>query len=258
VSSQHFDAYSSYYDLLYADKDYAGESAHIVELLKAHHPSADSILELGCGTGVHAIHFANSGYRLHGMDLSQTMLDSAAERLKGHPDIAGQVSFSQGDMRDFKVDGKFDVALAMFDVVSYVNDNDGIRSALNTIKTHLNPESVFLFDCWYGPAVYTQQPHTRIRTLEDDRVKITRTAEPLFHPRRNVVDVNYTVFVEDKNSGAIQSFKESHPMRCFFDAELDELFAQCGFEKVFGQTWFEGTPPSDDTWSVLFGYKLIW
>ena len=44
-----FDAYSSYYDLLYQDKDYAAEAAYVLSAIRAHKPDAEQVLELPLG-----------------------------------------------------------------------------------------------------------------------------------------------------------------------------------------------------------------
>ena len=49
--SANFNLYSKYYNLLYADKDYQGETSYIKNLLQKYFPSAKSILEFGSGTG---------------------------------------------------------------------------------------------------------------------------------------------------------------------------------------------------------------
>ena len=46
-----FNEYARYYDLLYRDKDYVGEVEYVHRLLQAHAPGAQSLLNLGCGSG---------------------------------------------------------------------------------------------------------------------------------------------------------------------------------------------------------------
>ena len=48
-----FGEYAKYYDLLYADKDYAAESAFVGEIIQRHAPGARLLLELGCGSARH-------------------------------------------------------------------------------------------------------------------------------------------------------------------------------------------------------------
>src|SRR5450432_1981030 len=72
-----FGAYSRYYDLLYRDKDYAAEASYVRSLIGQHCPAATSILDLGCGTGRHALLLAEHGYRVTGVDGSPDMLIAA-------------------------------------------------------------------------------------------------------------------------------------------------------------------------------------
>ena len=63
--------YANYYDLLYKDKDYKAEAKHVDEILQRCLPGTQSILELGCGTGAHALHLVKDGYAIHGIDTSE-------------------------------------------------------------------------------------------------------------------------------------------------------------------------------------------
>lgn len=251
MSSNAFELYSAYYDLLYRDKDYAREAAYVLELIKAHQPSASTrLLDIGCGTGTHGRQFARAGWTVHGIDLSATMLDRARQ-MAGQSGLADKLSYAQGDIRTVTVASPVNVVVSLFDVVSYVNTNADLRQAFAAIRRCLVPGGVFLFDYWYGPAVYTQQPHTRVRRLEDDAIRVTRVAEPVFHHGANVVDVNYEIFVEDKGSKRIERITEKHPMRCLFDAEIDDLAASTGFRSVHSGQWYSGKAPTASSWSVL-------
>lgn len=78
-----FDEYADYRDLLYQDKDYDGEAKYINELIKKYYSKSRSILDLGCGTGMHASLLAQMHYeKVHGVDMSSKMLEKAYERGK--------------------------------------------------------------------------------------------------------------------------------------------------------------------------------
>jgi hypothetical protein len=81
---------------------------------------------------------------------------------------------------------------------------------LTTIKSHLKPEGISIFDLWYGPTVLTNPPSVRIKRLENDSIQVTRIAEPVIYPNDNCVDVNYHIFIKDKNTEAIKELKEIH------------------------------------------------
>ena len=93
--SQVFDAYARYYDLLYGDKDYAGEAEYVAAHSRKQVPQAKRILELGCGTGSHAEHLVRMGYSVHGVDMSEAMLARAeARRVSLPPELSARMSLA--------------------------------------------------------------------------------------------------------------------------------------------------------------------
>lgn len=61
--------YAGAYDTLYKHKDYEAECDLIEGLLKLHgHEASKSILDLGCGTGNHAVILARRGYEVAGVE----------------------------------------------------------------------------------------------------------------------------------------------------------------------------------------------
>jgi 2-polyprenyl-3-methyl-5-hydroxy-6-metoxy-1,4-benzoquinol methylase len=68
------------------------------------------ILDVGCGTGRHAIELAKRGYSITGIDLSESQLKRAEEKaIEEHV----SVQFEQGDARSLKFNSEFDVALIL-------------------------------------------------------------------------------------------------------------------------------------------------
>ena len=66
-----FDRYAQYYDLFYREKDYRGEVDYVDALIKRYATNdARTILDLGCGTGGHAVLLAQKGYHVTGVDRS--------------------------------------------------------------------------------------------------------------------------------------------------------------------------------------------
>ncbi len=71
-----FADYARYYALLYRDKDYVAEADYVAGLVKKYHPDAQSILELGFGTGIHASLLAEKGFTVYGIERSPETLAS--------------------------------------------------------------------------------------------------------------------------------------------------------------------------------------
>src|ERR1700730_7977403 len=91
--------YSQYYDLFYADKDYAAEAAFVRDIIQRHKPSARSILDLGCGSARHAVEFVRAGLKVTGIERSSDMIARAKDRVVGlSPDLRGQLTLVKGDV----------------------------------------------------------------------------------------------------------------------------------------------------------------
>ncbi|XPV76140.1 MAG: class I SAM-dependent DNA methyltransferase [Desulfovibrio sp.] len=252
-----FGNYSAYYNLLYRDKDYAGEAAYVLSLLEKHGNGggSPSVLELGCGTGRHATLMAEQGLHICGVDQSEAMLVEAHKNVEQVEQ--GSLEFHQGDIRDFRIEKKFDSAISLFHVMSYQTDEKSLANAMKTAATHLKIGGLFVMDCWYGPAVLAEEPEIRIRRLEDDYIHVTRIAEPELHRDVCVVDVNFDLFIRDKSTGIIEELKEKHPMRYFTAEELQSAFETAGLELVFQEEWLSGKPLSTASWSAVFGARRV-
>lgn len=243
-----FGNYSRYYDLLYRHKDYQGEAEYIHSLIEKHRPGARTLLDLGCGTGRHASLLAERGYDVTGVDRSPDMLAEARARgARG-----GRTEFVEGDLRSARLGREFDVVVSLFHVLSYQTTNADLAAAFATLRAHLAPGGLFIFDCWYGPAVLNLRPAVRVLRLEDDRTAVTRLAEPVLHPNANVVDVNYHVFVKDKQTSQVSELREKHSMRYLFAPEVEFLLASAGLTARGLEAFMAEGGPGLETWTAVF------
>ena len=247
-----FADYARYYDLLYRDKDYAAEADYLAGLIRKFHPAAESILELGSGTGIHASLLAKKGFAVHGIERSQEML-SRSQTLAGKPaSRQNRLSFSLGDIRKIHLHKHFDAVLALFHVISYQTTNQDVTETFETARQHLKTGGIFIFDVWYGPAVLTDRPAVRIKRMADDQTEVTRLAEPVLHPNENRVDVHYHMFVRTRSTQAVSELKETHAMRYFFKPEIERIAAQTEFHCLHAEEWLSGRGIGCDTWGVGF------
>ncbi len=253
-----FGEYSRYYDLLYRDKDYPGESRFIEDAIRRHRPRARHVLELGCGTGLHACLLAEGGLAVEGVDRSEAMLHAAKERRKGcTPEVQGRLCFLPGDVRSYRSAARYDVVLSLFHVISYQTSNEDLRTAFATAAANLVPGGLFFFDYWYGPAVLTERPAVRVKRMESEDVLIIRIAEPRLFSGESSVEVNYTILVDDKKTGSTQRLTESHRMRYLFLTEIELLASQAGFRVMESCEWMTGKAPGMDTWGVCSALERL-
>lgn len=240
--------YSQYYDLIYQDKDYQAEIDYILSLIPEN-IACTSLLDMGCGTGKHAELFCEQGLNVHGIDVSQDMLDIAASRRRGKEK---NLTFSYGDVSSFSLGKTFDVVVSLFHVMSYQTSNNALINTLKSAKQHLQHGGLFMFDFWYGPAVLTALPTTRVKRLENDEIYVTRIAESEMDAKKNTVSVNYDIFIKNKQTSEFFQKREIHHMRYFFDTELEILCEMLGFKINNKFTWMQKTVPNFDSWNAIW------
>lgn len=246
-----FNLYSKYYDLLYKDKDYEAEAGYVADTIKELIPDAESILELGCGSGSHAEFLCKEGFVVTGIERSEPMLNAAqSKNIKGFSCI-------QSDIACYQLDKKFDVAISLFHVLNYLTTNEDLFKCFKLTNQHLVDGGIFLFDIWYSPAVYLQKPETRIKRMQDTDTEIVRIAESTMVVNSNVVEVNFEVMIKDRHTGKTDVLKEKHPMRHFSRPEIELFASQTGFELVRIEEFLSRNEPGSDTWGICCVLKKV-
>jgi SAM-dependent methyltransferase len=239
--------YAGAYDELYQDKDYSAE-CDLLERVFADYAQmpVQRVLDLGCGTGGHSAVLAARGYSVLGVDRSADMLRSARERSKA-------ARFEVGDIAALDLDETFDATVIMFAVLGYLTRDEDIRAALNGVRRHLRPGGVLFADVWYGPAVLAQRPSERVKVIDThDGGQVIRVASSELDTRRDVCTVSYHLWRMESRR-LVAEVREQHPMRYFFEPELESMLASSEFDlvRVGG---FPGLDeePSVHTWNVAF------
>jgi SAM-dependent methyltransferase len=240
-------AYAAAYDGLYHDKDYEAECDLIERVLRVYSPMpVRRILDLGCGTGNHAIPLARRGYDVVGIDRSEWMLaegrqKSAAEHLS--------VTFAQGDVRTFDVNEQFDAVLMMFAVLGYQESDEDVLASFRSARRHLRPEGLFLCDVWYGPAVVENPPQARTKVVQTPRGEVRRMTSVVVDAQRHAATIHFELTGPgiDPSRG-----REDHRVRYFFPDELKQFASRSGFDlvRIGAFPEFEREPDAE-TWNVM-------
>lgn len=121
-----------YYDMLYAWKDYPGESRVLLRLIGRYKSaSGRALLDVGCGTGQH-IKQLRTDFDCVGLDSSIEMLRQARKNVPS-------VEFIRGDMETFDLRRRFDVVLCLFSAIGYVRTYPKLARTLQNFARHLRP-----------------------------------------------------------------------------------------------------------------------
>jgi SAM-dependent methyltransferase len=224
----------------------------VLEQLRVVIPHAPRrILDLGCGTGRHAVQMAQTGISVTGVDRSADMVAIANSRKKSSlQDVGERLDFRVGDICSINFNCRYDAVTSLFHVMSYLIDDPDIIAAFQIVGRHLHKGGAFLFDWWYGPAVLKDPPQPRIITTQIGNSTIQRKTIPEWEPERNVVRVNYDIEIRNIANGETIGEREQHVVRYFFPDEIQKGLEGCGFEVVHIGEWMTGKRPTDNTFSV--------
>ncbi|MDP9229741.1 MAG: class I SAM-dependent methyltransferase [Bacteroidota bacterium] len=81
-------------------------------LLQSKNPSIQSILDVGCGSGVYCIEFLKQGKSVVGLDLAEGMLKIAKQKTAAYEE-SGKVSFILSGYMEYEFSQKFDASSLM-------------------------------------------------------------------------------------------------------------------------------------------------
>ena len=106
------------------------------------------ILDVGCGTGRHAIELTKRGYQVTGVDLSESQLKRAREKAQ-----AGNLSidFQRQDARNLPFESEFDVAIMLCEGGFSLMETDEMNfEILKNITKTLKPHAKLIFTALNG------------------------------------------------------------------------------------------------------------
>ena len=221
-------AYASYYDIFYSDKNYKKECGFLEKIFQHHGFKVKTILDLGCGTGGHALLLSKMGYKVTGIDRSSEMLRIARKKTDR---LRLKTDFYETSIQEATLGRKFDAVISMFSVMSYQIKNGDIALACEAARRHLKQGGCFIFDVWNGLAVLTEKPSQRIKEIRRGDYLIIRFAEPKLHSLSHTVEVHYRILTL-KRDKLISLTEETHNMRFFFPQEIRYFLEVAGFSEI--------------------------
>lgn len=125
---------------------YVGKFNDDFEFYKTFCSKSDKIIEIGCGTGRILDFFLQQDYSIVGIDVSQEMLDKAAQKLSRW--IAAQkLTLVNHDFTSGRINARFDKALLTFYTFNYIIERP--VEFLRHIHGSLNNNGVLLIDLFY-------------------------------------------------------------------------------------------------------------
>ncbi|MBT9589057.1 class I SAM-dependent methyltransferase [bacterium] len=204
-----------YYDSLYADKDYRGEVAHLLERLEGK-AVGGRLLDLGCGTGRHLEHLLEH-FECHGLDLQPELLEVARRRLSATP-------LYEGDMADFSAPGPFDLLTCFFGSVGYLGSQERLTQAATHWADLLKPGGWLALETWIQPEEF-RAGRVMATFVDEPDFKLTRMAVSCATGTLYDTDFHYLLATPQ----GVEHFSERHQLRMYTHAEYRSALEGAGF-----------------------------
>ncbi len=210
----------------------------------------ETILDLACGNGRHAIELARRGYTVEGMDAAEPVIAYARQRAQ---ELGVPVQFRVGDMRTLDENGRFDVILVMNSSIGFFDDRTN-RAVLAGAARALAHGGQMLLQCINPYQIEAYLHSFRTGWYQLGQGYVLRQAH--FDPRSATLHINYRYL------DPAQGLDVAHPgdrIRLYGLPELTALLEQVDLHplSVFGDAVLPPVPFEEQSqWQVLVTRKM--
>ncbi len=177
------------------------------------------VLDLGCGSGQHAVELASRGYNVVGYDLSLTMLAMAADEAQ---ERGQKINFLQGDMREMAFEEMFDGIFSWATSFGFFDEEKNI-SVIQRVHRALRKGGMFLLDLINRDYICARLPS--LAWFEGDGCVCIDDAQ--FNSITSRLRVKRTIMIEDGTSREAE-----YTVRLYSLHEIGKILHDTGFKVV--------------------------
>jgi 2-polyprenyl-3-methyl-5-hydroxy-6-metoxy-1,4-benzoquinol methylase len=181
------------------------------------------ILDVGCGTGRHAIELTKRGYSVTGIDLSESQLALARKKAKNEN---LEIDFLQHDARNLPFNKEFDVAIMLCEGGFPLMETDEknfeiLRNVSNSLKVNCK----FIFTTLNGlfPLYHSVEEFCASNSKEGNATYKSNTFDLMTFRDHNITEI-------EDDLGNKKTLKSNE--RYYVPSEISWLLKSLGFSKI--------------------------
>ncbi len=181
------------------------------------------IIDVGCGTGRHSIELTKRGYKVVGIDLSESQLEQAKEKAKAE-DL--QIDFLKHDARKLPFNNEFDLAIMLCEGAFPLMETDEMNyEILKNVTNSLKDSGKFIFTTLNGlfPLFHSINEFMVVSTKEGNATY-----------KNNIFDLmtfrDYNITTVQDDFGNIKKLECNE--RYYVPSEITWLLKTLGYNKI--------------------------
>lgn len=216
--------HSEIYEMMYKTFiNYDEEYKYYSNKLKKY--NAESLIELGCGTGSLASRFIANGFKYTGIDLNKTMLAIAEKKNPGG-------EFIEADMRSFQLQEKKQACIIAGRSTSYLMTYKDVIDSFNSIHANLDDDGIICFDTIDARKFITVIKNGKqiIHKAEHEGRKFRRESYWSVNGNESWAFNWEAVYFEEDEKGRLNKIAEDNStVRCFTKDDMCLFLELCNF-----------------------------
>jgi len=213
-----YDALAPFYECYWGPAFVDDAVSMFNQFLAPHLPPSAHILDLCCGAGHFAAWAKSAGLQVTGVDVSQSMIGYAREKVSGS-------EFHVADMKSFRLSSDFSATVCFYNSINQVLTLEALRSTLGTVAQHIQPDGWFLFDVVLEEG-YARSWHAN-ELVTRDGVVCELTYQYDKHERLAICHVTVRDAAAKSGTGSYEFFQRPHSL-----PTLQKKLHQSGFDYV--------------------------
>ena len=229
--------FAAVYDRLMDDFNYPAWADYYLRIVRKAGVEPKNICDCACGTGSLSVEFARRGLKVTGVDISQDMLELAAQKARKN---GVMLPFVCQDMCKLQLPRKVDALICGCDGVNYLTTDARVLAFFQAAHAQIKPGGVLAFDVSTGAKLLTMPGNV----YAEDRDEVTWVWFTEAEEDRKVrMDIAF--FLKDE-SGLYERFDEEQLQRAHTPEELTAALEKAGFTdiRIYGDRTYE--PPKAD------------